>query len=108
MSEQSVDLGAIRGDWDYHCRYVTNAMEQTLKRLQKTWRALKAGAPAAGQVAMDGPLVEEFLEACRQTRALTDDMSLMRETMPAKKGRRIAKRPAVKKRQARRQGRAAR
>jgi hypothetical protein len=84
MSEQVVDLGAIRGDWDFHARYVTNAMEQTLKRVHKTWRSLKAQAPDAGLVPMDSELMEQFLEACRQTRALTDDILLMQETKPAK------------------------
>ncbi len=85
MTEPTVDLGAIRGDWDFHTRYVTNAMEQTLKRLHKSWRALKMRAPAAGQVPMDGELMDEFIEACRQTRALTDDILLMRDTKPAKR-----------------------
>jgi hypothetical protein len=85
MSEHKVDLSQIRGDWHFHSRYVTNAMDQTLKRLQKTWRALKARAPAAGEVAMDGALMEEFLEACRQTRGLTDDIRLMSEARPAQK-----------------------
>ncbi len=84
MSEQQPDLGAIRGDWDFHARYVTNAMDRTLKRLHKTWRTLKAQAPAAGQVPMDGELMSEFIEACRQTRALTDDILLMQETRPKK------------------------
>ena len=85
MSEQNVDLSQIRGDWHFDCRYVTNAMDQTVKRLLKNWRALKSKAPAPGEVAMDGALMEEFLEACRQTRALTDDINLMRETQPAKR-----------------------
>ena len=46
MSEHKVDLSQIRGDWHFHTRYVTNAMDQTLKRLHKTWRALLARAPA--------------------------------------------------------------
>jgi hypothetical protein len=85
MSEHKVDLSQIRGDWHFHCRYVTNAMEQTLKRLQKTWRAVKAKSAAPGEMSMDSALLEEFLEACRQTRALTDDINLMRETQPAKR-----------------------
>jgi hypothetical protein len=98
MSEHVVDLGAIRGDWDFHARYVTNSMEQTLKRLQKYWRALKRRAPAAGIVPMEGELVDEFIEACRQTRALCDDLLLMRETKTAKKGgRRATKRPGKRK-----------
>ncbi|MCB1625337.1 MAG: hypothetical protein KDI32_12170 [Pseudomonadales bacterium] len=84
MSEPTVDLSSIRGDWDFHTRYVTNAMDQTLKRLHKNWRALKAQAPAAGQVPVTGELMEEFIEACRQTRALTDDILLMRDTQTAK------------------------
>jgi hypothetical protein len=85
MSEHKVDLSQIRGDWHFHCRYVTNAMEQTLKRLQKTWRAVNAKSTAAGEMSMDPVLLEELLEACRQTRALTDDINLMRETQPAKR-----------------------
>ena len=96
MSEQVVDLGAIRGDWDFHARYVTNSMEQTLKRLQKYWRSLKRAAPA-GLVPMDGELMEEFIEACRQTRALCDDLLLMRETKPANKGARKATKTAGKR-----------
>ncbi len=96
MSEHGVDLGAIRGDWDFHARYVTNAMEQTLKRVQKSWRALKARSSAAGQVPVDGDLMEEFLEACRQTRALTDDILLLQDTRPAK--RKGARRKSSKKR----------
>lgn len=83
MSEAGVDLSAIRGDWDFHARYVTKALDQTLKRVAKSWRALKAKAPAAGQVPVDGALMEEFIEACRQTRALTDDILLLQETRPA-------------------------
>jgi hypothetical protein len=97
MSEPTVDLGQIRGDWDFHARYVTNAMEQTLKRLHKTWRSLKAKQLAAGIVPMDGALMDEFLEACRQTRAITDDILLMRDTQPVKKGKARPKGPAKRK-----------
>lgn len=103
MSEPTVDLSSIRGDWDFHARYVTNAMDQTLKRLHKSWRALKARAPAAGQVPVTGELMEEFIEACRQTRALTDDILLMRDTQPTqkraagKKSRAGSKKPRAKK-----------
>lgn len=102
MSEHVVDLGAIRGDWDFHARYVTHSMEQTLKRLQKYWRALKRRSPAAGLVPMEGELVDEFIEACRQTRALCDDLLLMRETKATKKGaRKATKRPGKRKARAR-------
>ena len=97
MSEPQVDLGAIAGDWDFHARYVTNSMDQTLKRLHKTWRALKARSPSAGQVPMDGALMEEFIEACRQTRALTDDILLMQDTRPVKRAKSAARRPGKKK-----------
>lgn len=105
MSEKTVDLGAIRGDWDFHARYVTNALEQTLKRVQKTWRSLKSNAPKEGQVPVEGELMEEFIEACRQTRALTDDILLLQETKPGtraagrgrKKAGRKKKRAAGKK-----------
>ena len=97
MSEPTVDLGAIRGDWAFHARYVTNSLEQTLKRLHKYWRSLKRQAPVAGQVPMDGPLMDEFIEACRQTRALTDDVLLMRETKSTKRARQPARRAAKRK-----------
>lgn len=99
MSGPQVDLGAIAGDWDFHARYVTNSLEQTLKRLNKTWRALKRNAPAEGQVPMHGTLMEEFIEACRQTRALTDDVLLMQETRPARQAK--GKRKAAGRRKAR-------
>lgn len=85
MSEKVVDLGAIRGDWDFHARFLTGAFEKTLKRTAKAWRALKAKAPAEGQVPMDGPLMEEFIEACRATRALTDDIFVLQETRPKRR-----------------------
>jgi hypothetical protein len=85
MTEQPVvDLGEIRGDWNFHARYVTNALEQTLKRANKLWRELKANSAAVDEVPMDGDLMEEFIEACRQTRALTDDILLLRDIKPAK------------------------
>jgi len=102
MSESpQVDLGAIAGDWDFHARYVTNSLEQTLKRLNKTWRALKRRAPAEGQVPMEGELMEEFIEACRQTRALTDDVQLMVETRPARKAKAPRRKKAAGTRKAR-------
>jgi hypothetical protein len=98
MSEQQVDLGAIRGDWEFHARYVTNSLEQTLKRLHKNWRGLKKQSIAAGVVPMAGELMDEFIEACRQTRALCDDVILMRQTQPAKsKAHKAARRPAARK-----------
>ena len=96
MSEHGIDLSAIRSDWGSHARYVTNAMEQTLKRAQKLWRALKKKSPVAGQVPMEGMLTEEFIEACRQTRALTDDILLLKDTQPAKRRESVVKRPIKK------------
>jgi hypothetical protein len=89
MSDKQVDLGQIRGDWDFHARYVAKAMEQTLKRVNKVWRALKADAPASGQVPVGGEAMAEFIEACRQTRALCDDFQLLNEVRP--RGRRPAR-----------------
>lgn len=100
MSSDKVDLSQIRGDWDFHARYVTNAMEQTLKRQAKLWRELKKASKKKGQVPVDGMLMEEFSEACRQTRALTDDFWLLAETMTSsakKKSRKKSKKKAKKK-----------
>ena len=98
MTDQTVDLGEIRGDWDFHSRYAANAMEQTLKRVNKLWRSLKRAAPKSGQVPVSGPVMDDFIEACRQTRALCDDFSLLEEARPLK-------RPRKKKSTARRKAR---
>ena len=85
MSEPKVDLSQIRGDWDFHARYVTNAMEQTLKRAVKDWRELKKVSRKKGQVPVDGALMEEFIEACMQVRGITDDFGILAECQPKKK-----------------------
>ena len=99
MSSDKVDLSQIRGDWDFHSRYVTNAMEQTLKRANKYWRELKKASRKKGQVPVDGVLMEEFIEACMQTRALTDDYLILNECKPAakKKSKKKAKKKAATK-----------
>lgn len=79
MSGDKVDLSLIRGDWDFHSRYVCNAMEQTLKRTNKYWKELKKAAKKKGQVPVDGNLMDEFIEACMQTRAITDDFLILAE-----------------------------
>lgn len=85
MSGDKVDLSQIRGDWDFHSRYVCNAMEQTLKRVNKYWKELKRASTKKGQVPVEGALMEEFIEACMQTRALTDDFLILAECQaPAK------------------------
>ena len=95
MSSDKVDLSQIRGDWDFHSRYVTNAMEQTLKRANKYWRELKKASRKKGQVPVDGELMEEFIEACMQTRALTDDYLILNECKPAAK-KKAGKKTAAK------------
>ena len=99
MSSDKVDLSQIRGDWDFHSRYVTNAMEQTLKRANKYWRELKKASRKKGQVPVDGLLMEEFIEACMQTRALTDDYLILNECKPTgkKKAKKKTKKKAAKK-----------
>ena len=94
MSSDKVDLSQIRGDWDFHSRYVTNAMEQSLKRANKYWRQLKNASRKKGQVPVDGVLMEEFIEACMQTRALTDDYLILNECkqQPKEKQRKRLKR----------------
>jgi hypothetical protein len=99
VSNEKVDLSQIRGDWDFHSRYVTNAMEQTLKRANKYWRELKKAPGKKGQVPVDGVLMEEFIEACMHTRALTDDYLILNECKPTAKKtpRKKAKKKAVRK-----------
>jgi hypothetical protein len=99
VSSDKVDLSQIRGDWDFHSHYVTNAMEQTLKRANKYWRELKKTSRKKGQVPVDGVLMEEFIEACMQTRALTDDYLTLNECKPTakRKAKKKAKKKIVKK-----------
>ncbi len=80
--EVKEDLSLIRGDWNFHMRYATNAIEQTVSRLTKIWEEMKANAPAEGEVAVDTDLCEEFIEACMQTRGLTDDLITLRACKP--------------------------
>ena len=96
MSSDKVDLSQIRGDWDFHSRYVTNAMEQTLKRVNKYWRELKKASRKKGQVPVEGELMEEFIEACMQTRSLTDDYNILSECKP-KQAKKTARKKARKK-----------
>ncbi|MCP4832208.1 MAG: hypothetical protein GY886_08365, partial [Gammaproteobacteria bacterium] len=93
VSSNKVDLSQIRGDWDFHSRYVTNAMEQTLKRTNKYWKELKKASKKKGQVPLDGKLMEEFIEAVMQTRAITDDYLILNECKPSsnKKAKKKAK-----------------
>lgn len=98
MSSEKVDLSQIRGDWDFHSRYVTNAMEQTLKRLNSNWKELKRLSKKKDQIPVDGAVMEEFMEACRQTRALCDDYLILAETQSgSKKATTSKKTPARKK-----------
>lgn len=99
MSSEKVDLSQIRGDWDFHSRYVTNAMEQTLKRLNNDWRELKRKSRKKGQVPVDGELMDEFMEACAQTRALCDDYLILAETQggPKKKAAKKKTKKKIKK-----------
>jgi hypothetical protein len=99
VSSDKVDLSQIRGDWDFHSRYVTNAMEQTLKRTNKYWKELKKASKKKGQVPVDGELMEEFIEAIMQARAMTDDYLILNECKPSAKkaGKKKAKKKTAKK-----------
>ena len=98
MSDE-VDLSQIRGDWDFHSRYVTNAMEQTLKRVNKDWRELKKASRKKGQVPVEGPLMEDLIEALFQAKSLTDDWRILQECRPTakKKAKKKSKKKAKKK-----------
>lgn len=95
MSSDKVDLSQIRGDWDFHSRYVTNAMDQTLKRVNKYWKQLKKASKKKDQVPVDGELMDEFIEACMQARGMTDDFLVLSECKPTRK--KAKKKKAVKK-----------
>ena len=97
MSGDKVDLSQIRGDWDFHSRYVCNAMEQTLKRTNKYWKELKKASKKKGQVPIEGPLMEEFIEACMQTRAITDDFLMLADCQPSAQTKTGAKKKPASK-----------
>jgi hypothetical protein len=96
VSSDKVDLSQIRGDWDFHSRYVTNAMEQTLKRVNKYWKQLKKAPGKKDQVPVDGELMAEFIEAVMQARAMTDDYLMLAECKPNSKTKKKAKKKAQK------------
>jgi hypothetical protein len=95
VSSDKVDLSQIRGDWDFHSRYVTNAMDQTLKRVQKNWKELNKISTKKDQVPVGGQLMEEFIEAVMQARAITDDYVMLAECQPSRKKK--ANKKATKK-----------
>ena len=97
MSGDKVDLSQIRGDWDFHSRYACNAMEQTLKRTNKYWKALKKASKKKGQVPIEGPLMEEFIEACMQTRAITDDFLMLADCQPSARPKASGKKKSASK-----------
>ncbi len=94
MSSDKVDLSQIRGDWDFHTRYVTHAMDRTLKRANKYWKELKKASKKKAQVPVDGDLMDEFIEACMQVRGITDDFLILSDCKPTprKKSRKKSKR----------------
>jgi hypothetical protein len=95
MADQKVDLSQIRGDWDFHSRYVAHAMDQTLKRANKLWKELKKSSRKKDQVPVDGQLMNDFIEAIYQAKGMTDDFYTLAECKPAAKKK--AKKKASKK-----------
>jgi hypothetical protein len=96
VSSDKVDLSQIRGDWDFHSRYVTNAMNQTLKRVQKSWKALNKASSKKDQVPVGGQLMDEFIEAVMQARAITDDYTMLAECKPSGKKKKTKKKTSKK------------
>ena len=92
MSEGAVDFSQIRGDWKFHIDYLSNAIEQTLKRANKDWgqlgddgdidaavklvnerwEELKANANDKGTIPTTDGRLEAFIEAVNATKSLCD------------------------------------
>jgi hypothetical protein len=95
MNEPQVDFSAIRGDWHFHMNYVSHAISMTLargmkywadlgssspppgldatvKRLAATWGTVASDLDAKGSVRIESPVVSDFIDACRSTRAPCD------------------------------------
>jgi len=93
MSEDTVDLSQIRGDWKFHMDFVQNAVDQTLKRLMKDWEELgddaeidtalcqqmkfwsdlKANANNKGTIPTTDGQLENFISSCRGAKASCDN-----------------------------------
>ena len=92
MSEGSVDLSQIRGDWKFHMDYLQNAIDQTMKRQaqcwveldddeeignavaeqSRIWEELNANANDKSTIPTTDGRMDEFIEACRGAKARCD------------------------------------
>ena len=95
MEAPEVDFSAIRGDWYFHMRFLTNAMTRTLERASRLWAEIGAqlNADEVGRLvkaqlerwsALEGdldekgalktgtPAYQEFIDLCRSTKVSCD------------------------------------
>lgn len=94
MSEVK-DKGGGKTDWETHSlRYVVNAIGSAQARQQKLWRQVAATRRTNGTIAVDWPLIEEFIESVRRTHSLMIDLETVGSEYEHKFGR--TGRPRVK------------
>ena len=95
MEAPQVDFSAIRGDWYFHMRFITNAMTRTLERASRMWAdvgadlnadelgrlvqaqhehwsALTADPDDKGALKTADPAYQAFIDLCRSTKAPCD------------------------------------
>lgn len=105
MSEGQVDLSQIRGDWNFHMNYVTNAITQTLKRQKRLWDELEPGVRSAdvdeavqqqqnlwsqlidsagsgGTIPLNDQLLNDYIDACRSSQAVCDGVLDKSDSLP--------------------------
>jgi hypothetical protein len=97
MSEGSVDLSQIRGDWKFHIDYLTNALNSTVGRQTKLcgelptgaqdaqiekaiqqqkslWDTLNGNANSKGTIPTADDEYLEFISACRDSKSVCDEL----------------------------------
>ena len=99
MNEPEVDFSAIRGDWVFHIRFLTNGMTQTLQRASKFWDKVVADVnndvvgrlvrkqaeiwtqlthdiEEGGVIDIDAELLQDFIDVCRSTKGPCDELEV--------------------------------
>jgi hypothetical protein len=92
-------------DWETRSlQYVVNAIESAEKRQHKLWKQIHKKRTKAGLIPIHWPAIEEYVEAVRRTHSLMIDLEMVGKEFQTKsaRARKPARRPAAKRRTARR------
>ena len=62
-------------DWETHSlKYVVAAIESAEKRQRSLWKKIAATRTRDGVIAIDWPLINDYVEACRRLHSLMIDL----------------------------------